>query len=121
MGMVSVLDKKTISITGKRQITIPQKFYESLGFEKEAECVLRDGELVIRPVRNQEGEMFSEQILADLISQGHSGEELLTAFRQAKAQIRPAVEAMLEEAENAAAHPEKYASYEDVFGAEDDE
>ena len=121
MGMVSVLDKKKISITGKRQITIPQKFYETLGFGKEAECVLRDGELVIRPVHNQEGEMFSEQILADLIAQGYSGEELLEAFREARAQIRPAVEAMLEEAERAATQPENYASYSDVFGAGDDE
>lgn len=118
MGMVSVLDKKTISITGKRQITIPQKFYETLGFGKEAECVLRDGEIVIRPVRSQEGEMFSEQILADLIAQGYSGEELLEAFRETRAQIRPAVEAMLEEAERAAAQPEKYATYSDVFGVE---
>lgn len=121
MGMVSVLDKKTISITGKRQITIPQKFYETLGFGKEAECVLRDGEIVIRPVRSQEGEMFSEQILADLIAQGYSGDELLVAFRETRAQIRPAVEALLEEAERAAAQPEKYATYSDVFGVEDDE
>ena len=117
MGMVSMLDKKKISITGKRQITIPQKFYETLGFGKEAECVLRDGELVIRPVRSQEGEMFSEQILADLIAQGYSGDELLAAFKDTRAQIRPAVEAMLEEAEHAAMQPEKYASYDDVFGS----
>ena len=117
MGMVSVFDKKKISITGKRQITIPRKFYEALGFGKEAECVLRDGELVIRPVRSQEGEMFSEQILADLIAQGYSGDELLVAFRDTRAQIRPAMEAMLEEAEYAATQPEKYASYDDVFSS----
>ena len=64
---------------------------------------------------NREGEAFSEQILADLIAQGVSGDDLTEAFREAKAQIRPAVEAMLEEAERAAAQPEKHASYADVF------
>lgn len=120
MGMVPMLDKKTISITGKRQITIPQKYYEALGFDKEAECVLRNGEIVIRPVRNQDGGEFAELILADLIAQGYSGEELLQAFKETRTQIRPAVEAMLDEAEQAAKHPEKYASYDDVFGAEDE-
>ena len=121
MGVIAALDKKTISITGRRQITIPQKLYESLGLGKGAECVLRNGGLVICPVRDSEGEMLSEQSLVDLISQGYSGDELLEAFRQAKAQIRPAVEAMLEEAGMAAVNPERYASYDDVFGAEDSE
>ena len=31
-----VLDKKRISITSKRQLTIPQKFYSELGFGSEA-------------------------------------------------------------------------------------
>lgn len=72
----------------------------------------------IRPARHMDGGEFAEQILADLIAKGYSGDELLQAFKEAKKQIRPAVEAMLDDAEDAARHPEKYASYEDVFGVE---
>ena len=38
----SKMDRKVLSISSKRQITIPQKFYQLLGFGDEAECVLRD-------------------------------------------------------------------------------
>ena len=31
------MDKKTVSISSKRQITIPLKFFNKLGFENEAE------------------------------------------------------------------------------------
>ena len=63
-------------------------------------------------------EFFTEQILADLIAQGYSGDELLAAFKEVKAQVRPAVKEMLEEAEKAADQPEKYASYADIFDEE---
>ena len=36
---VPAMDRKIISISSKRQITIPQKFFNLLGFENEAECV----------------------------------------------------------------------------------
>ena len=59
----------------KRQLTIPQKifFLRRFGFSTEAECILRGNEIVLRPVREQGGGEFAEQILADLIDQGFSG------------------------------------------------
>ena len=92
------MEIKKVSISAKRQITIPQKFYTMLGFGEEAECVVRGNELVIRPVKEQAGGEFAEQILADLISQGYSGEELLKRFKKMQREIRPAVENMLAEA-----------------------
>lgn len=46
---------------------------------------------------------LAEQILADLIKQGVSGEELLSQLKLRQAQIRPAVEKMFSEAGEAAA------------------
>ncbi|MCR4646655.1 MAG: AbrB/MazE/SpoVT family DNA-binding domain-containing protein [Oscillospiraceae bacterium] len=114
-------DRKRLSISSKRQITIPQKFYTMLGFTDTAECVVRGNELVIRPVRSESGGEFAEQILAELIAEGLSGEELLTEFKARQAKIRPAVEAMIADAEAAAAGTGEYESYEDVFGTEEDE
>ena len=115
------MEVKKLSISAKRQITIPQKFFTMLGFDTEAECTVRGNELVIRPVRTNTGGEFAEQILADLIAQGYSGDELLEHFKKAQSKVRPAVEAMFVEAERVAASESEFASYEDVFGEEDKE
>jgi hypothetical protein len=90
-----------------------------LGFGDEAECLMRGDELVIRPVKTISGGEFAEQILTDLIAEGLSGEALLSRFKEKQAQIRPAVEAMLSDAEEVAAGKGDFATYEDVFGTED--
>ena len=112
-------DKKRLRISSKRQITIPQKYYTMLGFGDSAECVVRGNELVIRPIRSSSGGEFSEQILADLIKEGFSGNELLEKFRERQAKVRPAVEAMIAEAEEASKGEGEYFSYNDIFGTED--
>lgn len=89
------MNRKTIRISEKRQLTIPQKFFEALGFTTEAECILRGNEIVLRPVKEQGGGEFAEQILADLIKQGLSGDQLLAEFKKTQKKIRPAVETML--------------------------
>lgn len=66
------------------------------------------------------GEEFAEQILADLISRGYSGNDLLERFKKAQRQIRPAVEVILVEAEQVAFSASGHISYEDVFGIEDE-
>lgn len=113
------MSKKIINISPKRQITIPQKFFKLLGFDKEAECCIRGNELVIRPAQNHGSGEFAEQILADLIAQGLSGDALLDAFKKKQAAVRPAVNAMLAEAEKAASRKGDYATYEDIFNEED--
>lgn len=115
------IEMKKVSISSKRQITIPQKFFAMLGFDTEAECMVRGNELVIRPMKRNAGGEFAEEILADLIAQGYSGNDLLEHFRKAQRQVRPAVEAMLGEAERIAASESGYVSYEDVFGGEEKE
>ncbi|MBE5817616.1 MAG: AbrB/MazE/SpoVT family DNA-binding domain-containing protein [Clostridiales bacterium] len=113
------MEKKIVSISSKRQITIPQKFFSMLGFETEAECIVRGNELVIRPAKQYSGGEFAEMILADLIGEGLSGEELLEKFKEKQASIRPAVEEMIAQAENVANGDGEYATYEDVFGDEE--
>lgn len=115
------METKKLSISAKRQITIPQKFFALLGFDAEAECTVRGNELIIRPVKTNTGGEFAEQILADLIAQGYGGNELLGRFKEAQRQVRPAVETMMAEAEHAAASKSEYASYEDVFGGKENE
>lgn len=111
--------KKRISVSQKRQITIPIEFYNSVGIDKEVECYVENNAIVIRPVRESGGE-FDEQILADLIAQGLSGQELLDKFKETRRQIRPAVERLLDEARLAAQSKTPNNNYEDIFGSEAD-
>ena len=114
------MESKKVSISSKRQITIPQKFFTLLGFNTEAECIMRGNALVLLPVKENTSGEFAEQILADLIRQGYSGEELLEKFKQTQRKVRPAVEAMLAEADQVAESKSGGYSLEDVFGTEDE-
>lgn len=106
---------KKISITKKRQITIPQKFFSMLGFETEAECIVRGNELILRPIKSNTQDDFAVEILKDLIAKGLSGEELLNSFKDTQKTVHYAIDAMLEDAENVANSNADYATYADVF------
>lgn len=58
---------------------------------------------------------FAEQIMLDLINQGYSGKDLREHFKEKVNQIRPAVEAILAEANLVAVSKSGYTSYGDVF------
>jgi len=93
------MERKIISVSVKRQVTIPKKYFDTLGFSNEAECILQDNGILIRPVRDTGGGEFSEQILADLILQGFEGQELLENFKRQSKKVRPAVQKIIEEAD----------------------
>lgn len=117
---VNPMVKKRIKVSRKRQITIPIEFFDLVGIGEEVECYVQNNAIIIHPVRQDMGE-FDEEILADLISQGLSGKELLTRFKETRRQVRPAVEQLLHEAELAAEGKAAFATYEDIFGTEDTE
>ena len=61
---------------------------------------------------------FSEEILADLIKEGYSGQELQKEFKSRQAKVKPAVEKMLDDAHKMATGEAKSMSYDEVFGGE---
>ena len=75
--------------------------------------------LTICPAAPVSGGEFAEQILADLIAEGFSGNELLAEFKLRQSKVRPAVEAMLEKAREAAHGIGEYATFDDIFGTEE--
>jgi bifunctional DNA-binding transcriptional regulator/antitoxin component of YhaV-PrlF toxin-antitoxin module len=112
----NAMERKIISISVKRQLTIPQKYFDALGFDNEAECILREGGLFIRPLKDTQGGEFSEQILADLISQGYQGVELLERFKKQSRAIRPAVRKIIEEADAFAKSEDGHVPMDELFG-----
>ena len=111
---------KRISISVKRQLTIPLQYFEELGFGSEAYCEVVDNKLVIRPIKTEASGEFDEFILADLIAQGLTGNELLEAFKAERKKIRPAVERMLAEASEMVKSGKGLYTLDELFGPEED-
>ncbi|EIJ80578.1 hypothetical protein PB1_09462 [Bacillus methanolicus PB1] len=112
---VRMVKPKRISVSSKRQITIPKEFYDELKINDEVLCQIIDGALVIKPV--EEDVDFSEFILRDLINEGYEGEELLQEFAYRKSQIRPALQQLIAENRD----HQIYSNTEDFFNELDDE
>ncbi len=108
-------NRKIVSITGKRQLTIPKKFYEKLNFGKEVECFIEKNTLVIRPLRLDES-AFSVKILRDLVSEGYSGEELIEKFSAESMLMKTAISEIIKEGKDIAEGKKKGASMKDIFG-----
>jgi bifunctional DNA-binding transcriptional regulator/antitoxin component of YhaV-PrlF toxin-antitoxin module len=113
-----VMNRKIISVSKKRQITIPLQFYKHLNLDNEVECSLEDGKIIIKPLHREAAE-FSVEILKDLISQGYSGEELVTQFEIQSKNNKKAIAVMLEEADAIAAGEIPSASFDDIFNSKD--
>ena len=64
-ALATMPEQKKVTISSKRQFTIPQKFYTELGFDREAVCTLGNGMLIIEPARSENGGEFAEQILTE--------------------------------------------------------
>lgn len=100
---VDHVEWRRAKVSSKRQVTIPQKFFEAAGIKDEVEFGLRGNNIIIRPVRENVGsDQFADLILADLIKEGYGGEELLVEFRQRQASLRHSVKEWIAEAQEAA-------------------
>ena len=105
---------KKIKVSNKRQITIPAEFFEKLGIEKTVECFINEmGEMVIRP---ETSDYFAEEILQDLINQGYEKQQLVQKFKEMNNKVRPAVRAMIVDAETAAKNYDGVDLTDKVFG-----
>lgn len=109
------MERKIISVSQKRQITIPLKFFKQLGLETEVECFVKDDSIIIRPFHNTHDD-FSVEILKDLVSKGISGDELVRQFEVATKNIRTAIGNMTTEAERIATGEIPAATFDDVLG-----
>ena len=116
MAGSAAMERKIINVTRKRQITIPQKFYNILGMGKEIECELTDNAIILRPFRNDSG--FATEILKDLVAQGYSGNELVAEFEKQQKNIAKAISDISAEADDIAYGRKKGADTDDVFGGE---
>ncbi|QUE87942.1 AbrB/MazE/SpoVT family DNA-binding domain-containing protein [Exiguobacterium alkaliphilum] len=113
--MVATKTKK-VAVSSKRQIAIPKEFFDAIGIEKEIIMELNDGVIHIKPVRTHTDD-FSEEILADVLEEGFTGNNILKEFQRRKNMIRPAISQMVKEALAST----KPTSLDDLFGDDDED
>lgn len=107
--------KKKVAVSSKRQIAIPKEFYDAIGIEKEIIMELQDGVIRITPVKTNSDD-FSEEILADIIAEGFSGNDILKEFQRRKNMIRPAISQMVKGALSS-----EPVSIDDLFGDDNED
>ena len=106
---------KRISVSSKRQITIPIEYCKELNITNEVECIIKDNSIIIRPVINTSQNNFADLILEDLIKEGYKGMELLEKFKERNKQIEDGINKITEEADKVAEDEAPYYTLEDTF------
>ena len=114
-----IMKPKRISVSSKRQITIPLEYCKALNIENEVECIMKNNSIIIRPVIDTSQDNFADLILEDLIKEGYKGKKLLEEFKIRKEKIRYAIKDMQEEADKVAEDETPYRTMEEIFNEED--
>lgn len=89
--------EKYVRITGKRQITIPKEFYDQLRMGTVLHAWIKDGRLVLEPLRADDPIDFAQEIINDLADSGLTGAELKREFSRRREGIMAALKALTEE------------------------
>ena len=87
---------KRVSVSSKRQITIPKEYFDALEIDDEVYIELVGNKLVVKPVIYG-AEDFSEEILRDVVREGFEGYELIQEFKHRKSQVKPALDSLIED------------------------
>lgn len=94
---VEHVEWKRARVSQKRQVTIPQRLFEQAGIRDEVEFGIKGNLIVMRPVHDVGNDYFADLILADLIQEGYSGQELLDKFREHQVELHGAVRGLIAE------------------------
>ena len=105
---------KRISVSSKRQISIPKEFYEQLNIGEEVILELHGNHLILKPIRDNFDD-FSDEILEDLVAEGYTGNELVAEFKHRKGQIGSAAESLIIET----MAKSKRTTVDELFGEEE--
>ena len=115
----TIMRPKRISVSSKRQITIPLEYCKALNIENEVECIMKNNSIIIRPVIDTTQDNFADLILEDLIKEGYKGKELLEEFKKRKEKLRYVINEIQNEADKVAEDEAPYKTMDEIFNEED--
>ena len=106
---------KRISVSEKRQITIPKEYFDALNIGSQIECSMSDNCIIIKPVDESGLDEFSEYILEDIIKEGYKNKEILKEFINRRKKLREAAKKFNKDIDNEINDTKKLATFDDVF------
>lgn len=106
---------KRISVSEKRQITIPKEYFDALNIGSQIECSMSDNCIIIKPVDESGLDEFSEYILEDIIKEGYKNKEILKEFINRRKKLREAAKKFNKDIDNEIKDTKKLATFDDVF------
>lgn len=114
------MKSKRISVSEKRQITIPKEYYDALNIGNEIECSIMDNCIIIKPITENSLDEFSEYILQDIIKEGYTNEDILKEFKKRREDLKKATNLFKKSVEEEIENIEILPTAQDVFGNGDD-
>ena len=114
-----VMKTKKISVSEKRQITIPKDFFDALNIGKEIECGMVDNYIIIRPVQENSTDEFSEYILQDILKEGYKDKDILEEFKKRRNELKKAAKEFNNEIDDEIKNISNLKGINEVFGSDE--
>ena len=114
-----VMKTKKISVSEKRQITIPKDFFDALNIGKEIECGMVDNYIIIRPVQENSTDEFSEYILQDILKEGYKDKDILEEFKKRRNELKKAAKEFNNDIDNEIKSISNLKGINEVFGSDE--
>lgn len=114
-----VMKTKKISVSEKRQITIPKDFFDALNIGKEIECGMVDNYIIIKPVQENFTDEFSEYILQDILKEGYKDKDILEEFKKRRNELKKAAKEFNNDIDNEIKNISSLKGINEVFGSDE--
>lgn len=110
---------KKISVSEKRQITIPKDFFDALNIGKEIECGMVDNYIIIKPIRENFTDEFSEYILQDILKEGYKDKDILEEFKKRRNELKKAAKEFNNDIDDEIKNISNLKGINEVFGSDE--
>lgn len=77
---LNILENREITVTGKRQITIPKSFFESLSIDKTLKAYLTPEGIFLKPTPKEQQTVYDDDIkniIKKVVDEGYTGEDMV--------------------------------------------
>ena len=110
---------KKISVSEKRQITIPKDFFDALNIGKEIECGMVDNYIIIKPIQENFTDEFSEYILQDILKEGYKDKDILEEFKKRRNELKKAAKEFNNNIDDEIKNISNLKGINEVFGSDE--
>lgn len=110
---------KKISVSEKRQITIPKDFFDALNIGKEIECGMVDNYIIIKPIQENFTDEFSEYILQDILKEGYKDKDILEEFKKRRNELKKAAKEFNNDIDDEMKNISNLKGINEVFGSDE--